>query len=88
MKVVVLYRPNSEHARVVEQYIHDFTRQEPDRKIELLSIDTVEGSQKAEVYDITAYPAVLALADDGQLLKYWQGDQLPLMNELAYYAKN
>lgn len=86
MKVVLLYRPDSEHSRKVEDYVRDFIRFNKDRKIDLLSLDSREGSATASIYDIVQYPAVLALSDDGSILRYWQGDQMPLMNELAYYA--
>lgn len=85
MKVVVLYRPKSEHARQLEEFLHDFQRENSDRKLDLIDVDTPVGTTKAELYDAVQYPAVLALTNDGQLLKMWQG-QLPLMNELAYYT--
>ena len=88
MKVVILYRPNSEHARAVEEFIHDFKRQEANRQVDVLNVDTVEGITAAKLYDVVQYPAIIALTNDGQLLKAWQGEQLPLMNELAYYASS
>jgi hypothetical protein len=39
----------------------------------------------AKVYDITQYPAFLAIKDDGQLEQMWQGEMMPLMNEIDYY---
>lgn len=39
----------------------------------------------ARLYDVTSYPAVLATRDSGEMLALWQGDQLPLMNEVAAY---
>jgi thioredoxin-like negative regulator of GroEL len=87
MKVVVLYRPNSEHARVVEEFVRDFEHRYAG-KIELMNIDTREGAATATLYDIVQYPAVLALQNDGQLLKYWEGGMMPLMNEVSYYAGN
>jgi len=88
MKVVLLYRPNSEHSRKVEDFARDFTRFNRDRRLDLVSLDTREGAATAAIYDVMQYPAVLALSDDGGVLRNWQGDQLPLMNELAYYAHN
>ncbi len=85
MKAVILYRPNSEHARVVEEYMHDFVRRNPSAKMELLSLDTIEGTDKVSLYGITQYPAILAMKDDGALMKHWEGVQFPLMNELAAY---
>lgn len=84
--MLLLYRPNSEHARKIEEFVHDFTRVYPDHTITLISLDTREGVSTASLYSIMSYPAVLALTDDGQLLKDWQGEQLPLMAEVAYYA--
>ena len=86
MKVVVLYRPNSEHARKVEEFARDFTHSNTNRKIELVSLDTRDGASTATLYDIMQYPAVLALRDDGQILKEWEGDMLPLMQEVAHYS--
>lgn len=87
MKVLILYRPNSEHSRLVEEFASDFKRREPSRRIELTSVDTRGGAALASLYDIVQYPAILATTDDGQLLKYWQGEQLPLMNDVAAYAR-
>lgn len=87
MKVVILYRPASEHSSAVESFVRDFIRQHADRHIELINIDTRDGASTATLYDVVRYPAILALADDGQLLQYWQGDNFPLMNEVAYYAR-
>lgn len=82
----MLYRPNSEHGRQVEDYVRDFKRRYPDIKLELLLIDSREGSAMASLYDIVRYPGILALADDGSATMVWQGDELPLMDEVAGYA--
>lgn len=86
MKVLILYRPKSEHARRVEEFVHDFERHQTNRKINTLSLDTRDGAATATLYGIVSYPAFLALADDGQLLKSWEGENLPLMNDLAFYS--
>ncbi len=86
MKVVALYHPQSEEARSVEDFAHEFEKMFPGRHIELVSLETKEGADTAKVYDIVRYPAILAFKDDGQLLKYWDEEQLPLMNEVAYYT--
>jgi len=87
MNVVVLYHPNSEHARAVLDFERDFDHQ-TGRKIELVSLETVEGSELAKLYDVTQYPAVVARDDSGKLLKLWQGGILPLINEVSYYAED
>jgi thioredoxin-like negative regulator of GroEL len=85
MKVVVLYRPSSEHSRKVEEFAHDLERR-GSGKVELVSVDTRDGSATASLYDVMQYPAVLALKNDGQLLKDWQGNTMPLLNEVSYYT--
>jgi len=85
MKVVVLYRPKSEHEGKVLDFVRDY-KQFKNKELELISLDAVQGDNMAKLYDITSYPAILAIRSDGQLQKVWQGDELPLMNELDYYT--
>jgi len=86
MKVVILYHPQSEQRRPVEDFARDFTREHPDGKIDLLSLETQAGAEMARLYDVTNYPAVMALRDSGELMRCWQDGILPLMNEVAFYA--
>lgn len=86
MKVLVLYRPNSEHGRMVEEFIHDFQVQHRDERLEVLNIDSRDGSAMASLYDVMRYPAILVLQTDGYLQKSWEGDRLPLMDEVISYA--
>ncbi|HET6924705.1 MAG TPA: hypothetical protein VFH39_02665 [Candidatus Saccharimonadales bacterium] len=86
MKLVVIYRPNSEHGRSVEDYLREFRSRYGDIKIEALDADTREGASMASLYDIMRCPAILALRDDGSTLNIWIDDSLPLMDELAGYA--
>ena len=87
MKVLIFYRPNSEHSRVVEEYVVEFSKQYPDQPLTLLDVDSKEGSRQAEVYDVVSYPTVLALSDDGSTLQRWDNGQMPLKGEVAYYAR-
>jgi hypothetical protein len=84
MKVSILYHPESEFAHMVEEYVHDFEHQKG-MVIELISLETKEGANLAELYDIVEYPALVVRTDTGLLLKHWQGEPLPLMNEVAGY---
>lgn len=83
--MVVLYRSKSEHGRAVEEYIREFERR-TSAKLDVKEADTPEAAQLCELYDVTTYPAILALADDGQLQHLWLGQPLPLMDEVAGYA--
>ena len=86
MKVVILYRLDSEHGRRVEEFVHEFRRLHSSVVIEQKDIDTREGAETAQLYDITSPPAILALKDDGSVLNSWQGEILPLMNDVASYV--
>jgi hypothetical protein len=84
MKLLILYRPNSEHARTVETFIRDFQSQhQTDAKMEVLSLDTREGAATASLYDVVNYPALLATTGEGMVVRMWQGSNLPLMGEVA-----
>jgi hypothetical protein len=87
MKVVMLYRPNAEFARMVEDYMRDFDRLH-NRSIEPVSLDTPRGADLARTYDIVRYPALLVTSDNGSLLKEWQGELLPQMDEVAGYLRS
>jgi hypothetical protein len=89
MKVLILYRPNSEHATMVEAYVRDFEHQHDvgAKSIELVSVDTREGAATASLYDIWSFPAILAIDIDGRVLNVWQGEHLPLMDEVAGYVR-
>lgn len=86
MKVLILYRPKSEHARTIESFVRDFKQRHEDDHLELVDVDARDGIATASLYDIMSYPAILALRDDGTVLHSWEGDMLPLMDEVAYYT--
>jgi hypothetical protein len=88
MKVLVLYRPNSEFSRRVEEFIHDLqTRHNLDeRHLQVLDYDSREGAATASLYDVMTQPSVLVVGDDGGYVKGWEGDQLPLLDEVASYT--
>lgn len=86
MKVLILYRPNSEHSRIVEEFVHDYKVSYPDSTLELVSLDTREGSSTAALYDVVQYPAILVLQANGSLQKIWEGSTLPQFDEVASYS--
>lgn len=88
VKLLILYRPNSEHASAVESFIRDFQHQHniDEKKLEILSLNTRDGAATASLYDIVNYPAIVAIANDGSVLNMWEGDRLPLMDEVAGYV--
>jgi hypothetical protein len=86
MRLLIIYRPNSEHGRMIEEFVHEYQQRHQPRHLEVLSIDTREGSAMATLYDVIQYPAILVLQNDGYIQQMWQGEQLPLMEEVAAYA--
>ncbi len=85
MKVVILYKPRSEYARQVETYVRDY-QDSHESRVELIDYDSRDGSAIASLYDVVQSPAILVTAIDGQLLRSWEGPELPLMDEIAAYA--
>ena len=86
MKLLVLYRPKSEHSTPVETFVQDLQHQhEIEAKVEMISADTREGATIAALYDVWDFPTLIAVNDNGSVLNMWQGQQLPLMDEVAGY---
>jgi hypothetical protein len=86
MKLVVVYRPNSETARGVETFIGDFQRQHEGigRRMEVVNVDSRDGMAMLSLYDIMQHPVLMVLSDDGRLIQQWAGS-IPLMDEVAGY---
>jgi len=87
MKLLVLYRPNSEFARGVEAFVQDMQRAHgiTERQLKVLDYDSRDGSATASIYDIMAQPALLVTNDDGSYIKHWEGTNLPRAEEVAGY---
>jgi hypothetical protein len=87
MKVLILYRPNSEHSSIVESFVRDFQHQhDMSDKMELISVNTRDGAATAALYDVWQFPTVLVTGGDGRMLNMWQGEPLPLMDEIVGYT--
>ena len=84
MRVVVLYRSNSEQERPVLEFEREYNRR-TNRTLSLSDVNTRDGASMASLYDIMQFPCVLAIANDGQMVQMWQGSNLPLINEVTYY---
>jgi hypothetical protein len=85
MKMLVIYRPNSEFASSIETFVRDFQRvhEEIGQRIEMIDVDSRDGAATLSLYDIMQHPAIMILGDDGQLAASWVGATLPLMDEVA-----
>lgn len=85
MRVVVVYKYESDHAREVLDYLRDFSRQ-TGHEIEEIDPDTPEGAHFCRTYDIVEYPTMLALDDSSRLHQLWRGRPLPTISEVSFYA--
>lgn len=85
MRVVVIYKDQSDYTRTVDDYLRDFEDQ-TGHALETLDPDTPEGVQFCEAYDIVEYPTILATSDGGVMQKIWCGLPLPTIIELSYYV--
>jgi hypothetical protein len=83
MRLTVLYRDNSEHARSVFEFIEMLRRRYPDKKADLLDIDTRQGAAEAVLHGIMQYPAFVVTSIDGRVLQQWEGLPTPLIDEVA-----
>lgn len=85
MRVVVIYKEESDYAREVTDYLRDFTRQ-TSHTLETMNPDTPEGIDFCRTYDIVEYPTMIALSDSGSLQNMWRGRPLPTISEVSYYV--
>ena len=85
MRVVVIYKEESDYAREVTDYLRDFTRQ-TSHELETMNPDTLVGIDFCRTYDIVEYPTVIALSDNGSLQNMWRGRPLPTISEVSYYV--
>lgn len=85
MRVVVVYKEQTDYARQVNDYLRDF-RIQTGRELETMDPETRDGIGFCEAYDIMAYPTVIALSDDGRAQNVWPGLPLPTISEVSYYA--
>jgi hypothetical protein len=86
MRTIILYHPNSEFVGLAEDFKHEFQSRHPDYKVEFVSLETVEGSEMAKLYDVVRYTAILVVAEGGGLQKMWQDRPFPLIDEVFAYA--
>ncbi len=84
MPIVFVYPEMRDYTREVEEYINDYGKR-VNKEIQTVDPESREGTDFCRVYDITEYPSVVALAQNGSVLKLWKGRPLPLMDEVSYY---
>ena len=83
MRLICLYRDNEDYTRSVTDWLENFRRQ-TGREVETMNPD--EQPIFCETYDIVEYPTIIALGDDGSVRSVWSGKDLPLIDDVLFYA--
>ena len=86
MKITIVYREESDHAREVFDFLHDFEKR-TGQTIEEINPDSPRNEFFIQAYDIIEYPTILALTDEGKVLNQWRGRPLPMIDEVSYYLR-
>lgn len=86
MRVVVLFKEQTDYARQVTDFIVDFKRQ-TGHDLEVVDPESSEGINFTEAYDILEFPTLVAISDDGQVQNQWRGMPLPTISEVSYYVQ-
>lgn len=83
---MILYRPNSEHERQVQEYVRDFAKH-TGKELPTVDVDSRDGVALVQLYDVVKYPSILAVDDQGRLMQLWDSDMLPRFDEVSYYVQ-
>ncbi|HEX6258680.1 MAG TPA: hypothetical protein VFZ48_04325 [Candidatus Saccharimonadales bacterium] len=86
MRTVIVYKPVSDHARAVLEFLRDFEKQ-TGKKLDTIDPETREGAAFCTAHDILEYPTVIATDSNGVVLQLWRGLPLPTISEVSYYAQ-
>jgi len=86
MRVVVVYKDQTDYARSVIDFLRDFQHQ-TGHDVEILNPESPEGIDFCQTYDIMEYPTMIAISDDGQMQNTWTGLPLPTISEVSYYVQ-
>lgn len=86
MKVVVVYKDNTDTTRTVTDFLRDFERQ-TGHALETLDPEKMDGELFCRAYDIVEYPTIVALSDDSHIQNQWRGMPLPTISEVSFYVQ-
>lgn len=86
MRVVIVYKDQTDYARSVIDFLHDFEHQ-TGHILETIDPDSPEGMLFCDTYGIVEYPTIIATSDDGVMQNTWNGLPLPTISEVSYYVQ-
>jgi len=88
MKVVCVYKRETDYGREVEEFLNEIARKGLPSEIEVLNPEEMNGEIFAQAHDIVRYPAIVAVDERGAELQRWVGLPLPAMDEIVYYLNS
>ncbi len=88
MRVVIVYKRDTDYGREVEEWVHELRRRDKNGRIEEINPETKDGDSFARAYEIMEYPSVMALDNQGRVLASWHGLPLPRLDETSYYLQS
>lgn len=86
MRVIIVFKDQTDYTRTVSDYLRDFQVQ-TGHELETINPESYGGIQFCETYDIVEYPTVIAVSDDGTMQSSWRGLPLPTISEVSYYVQ-
>ena len=84
MRIVVVYKQFSDHAREVDEWIHEF-EQRSGRELEKLDPEMPDGESFCTAREIMEYPTIAVVDSDGKTYEMWRGSPLPVIDEVMGY---
>ncbi|MBQ2638294.1 hypothetical protein IJF89_01285 [Candidatus Saccharibacteria bacterium] len=81
MRIIIVYKPFSDTAREVEEWIHEFQHRSS-YDLEILNPELPDGETFCTARDIVEYPAIVVADSDGKTYETWTGTPLPVIDEV------
>ena len=82
MRIVCVWKEESDHAREVRDWMRDFARQ-TGREVESVDPESREGEGFVRAHDVTMYPTVMVVGMDGRVAEQWRGTPLPMIDAVV-----
>lgn len=84
MRIIVIYKPFSDTAREVDEWLSEFERR-ANIEVEKLDPEMPDGEMFCTARDIVEYPTIVVADTDGKTYESWSGTPLPVIDEVMGY---
>ena len=86
MKTTIYSREGRDYSRSVTEFVEMYGRKYPGQSIDVKNPDSREAAALMSMLGVDRYPAIVVTRDNEAVVQMWQGDPLPLHDEVAAYA--